>query len=231
VKVHVLQHVPFEDIGSMAAWLMSRGTKASYTRFFENPELPDPDKLDLVIAMGGPMSVNDESVWPWLRSEKRFIHTAIRHGVSVLGICLGAQLVASALGCRVYRNPVKEIGWFPIEGISGSSATFRFPSRCKVFHWHGETFDLPNGAIRLARSAACENQAYQLNKNVIGMQFHLETTPQSAQALMENCSDELVAGEYIQPKSQMCSVPDEAYKEINELMGRVMDYVTRGSTT
>jgi GMP synthase-like glutamine amidotransferase len=210
---------------------MSHGEKASYTRFFENSVSPDPKELDLIIAMGGPMSVNDESTLPWLRTEKQFIHTAIKHGVSVLGICLGAQLVASALGCRVYRNPVKEIGWFPIEAISNTGTTFQFPPNCNVFHWHGETFDLPNGAIRLARSVVCENQAFQLNKNVIGMQFHLETTPQSAQALIENCSDELVAGKYIQSKSQLCSVPNEAFKEINDLMGRVMDYVTRGLTT
>ena len=203
VKVHILQHVPFEDIGSIDSWLMSHGEKASYTRFFENSVSPDPKELDLIIAMGGPMSVNDESTLPWLRTEKQFIHTAIKHGVSVLGICLGAQLVASALGCRVYRNPVKEIGWFPIEAISNTGTTFQFPPNCNVFHWHGETFDLPNGAIRLARSVVCENQAFQLNKNVIGMQFHLETTPQSAQALIENCSDELVAGKYIQSKSQL----------------------------
>jgi GMP synthase-like glutamine amidotransferase len=231
MKVHVLQHVPYEDIGSMNPWLKARGTEASYTRFYANPVLPDLKELDLVIAMGGPMSVNDESVLPWLRAEKQFIHEAIGRGVSVLGVCFGAQLIASALGCRVYRNPVKEIGWFPIEATSGTGTAFQFPPKCNVFHWHGETFDLPAGAVRLARSKACENQAFQFKQNVIGLQFHLETTPQSAQALIENCSDELVHGSYIQAKSQLCAVANEAYAEINRLMNQVLVYVTRGLTT
>ncbi len=212
----------------MASWLASHGTKAGYTRFFENPALPDPVGFDLVIAMGGPMSVNDESVWPWLRAEKRFLHTAVKRGVPVLGVCLGAQLVASALGSRVYRNPVKEIGWFPIEATPVVGSVFRFPPRCDVFHWHGETFDLPEGAARLARSEACGNQAFQLGENVIGLQFHLETTPQSARALVENCADELTPGAFVQSRPRMLAVPDEAYAEINRLMDRVLDHVTRG---
>jgi GMP synthase-like glutamine amidotransferase len=227
MKVHVLQHVPFEGIGSMAPWLEARGGEAGYTRFYENPALPGLEGLDLVIVMGGPMSANDESELPWLRPEKQFIHEAIQRGVSVLGVCLGAQLIASALGGRVYRNPVKEIGWFPVEAAPGAAAAFRFPPTCTVFHWHGETFDLPAGAVRLARSKACENQAFQFKRNVIGLQFHLETTPQSARALIDNCSHELVPGPYIQSKSQLYAVPNEAYAEINGLMGRVLAYVTR----
>ncbi len=236
MKAHILQHVSFETIGSMAAWLEARGAQVSYTRFYENPILPDLDELDLVIAMGGPMSVNDESEFPWLRPEKQFIRQAIERGVSVLGMCLGAQLIAGALGCRIYPNPVKEIGWFPIEatvetitgGISGANAPFRFPSKCVVFHWHGETFDLPPGAVRLAGSAVCVNQAFQLQQNVMGLQFHLETTPQSARALVENCGRELTPGPYIQSAAQLLAVPAEMYVEINNLMDRVLSYLDLG---
>jgi len=227
MKVNVFQHVPFEDIGSMAPWLKARGAEVRYTRFFENPSLPDRKGLDLVIVMGGPMSVNDEMEFPWLRPEKQFLHDAIGHGVSVLGVCLGAQLIASALGCRVYRNRVKEIGWFPIEGTPAPATAFRFPPTCTVFHWHGETFDLPAGAVRLARSEACENQAFQIKENVIGLQFHLETTRQSARVLVEHCSHELVPGPYIQSAFQLDAVPDETYAEINGLMDQVLTYVER----
>jgi GMP synthase-like glutamine amidotransferase len=231
MKVHVLQHVPFEDIGSMASWLAARGAETSYTRFHADPALPDPGGFDLILAMGGPMSVNDEPALPWLRAEKQFLREAIGRGVSVLGVWLGAQLIASALGCRVYRNPVKEIGWFPIEATPGPASAFRFPPKCNVFHWHGETFDLPAGAVRLASSAACRNQAFQLKRNVIGLQFHLETTPGSAQALIENCSGELAPGPFIQSKSEMRAVAEENYGEINALMDRVLDHIARGPTT
>ena len=227
MKAHILQHVPFEDIGSMASWLDERGAAKSYTRFFEGASLPQLKGLDLIIAMGGPMSVNDETTLPWLRPEKRFIRDAVEKGVPVLGVCLGAQLIASALGARVYPNRQKEIGWYPIEAAPGAANTFRFPEKCTVFHWHGETFDLPTGAVRLAKSAACENQAFQIGQHVIGLQFHLETTPKSARAILENCSDELVPMPYVQTASEMRAVSDSAYAEINGLMARVLFYITR----
>jgi len=229
VKIHVLQHVPFEDIGSIAPWLEEHRAHVSYTRFFDDPALPQLNGLDLVIAMGGPMSVNDESTLPWLLSEKRFVREAVERGIAVLGICLGAQLVASALGARVYRNSQTEIGWFPIEATPSTTKTFRFPEKCIVFHWHSETFDLPSGAVRLAKSAICENQAFQIAQHVIGLQFHLETTPESARALLDNCGDELVPGPYVQTESELREVPIAAYVEINTLMSKVLVYLTRTS--
>jgi len=230
VKVHVLQHVPFEDIGSIAPWLEAHRAHVSYTRFFDDPALPQLNGLDLLIAMGGPMSVNDESTLPWLLSEKRFVRDAVERGIAVLGVCLGAQLIASALGARVYRNSQKEIGWFPIEATPSTTKTFRFPEKCIVFHWHGETFDLPSGAVRLAKSAICENQAFQIAQHVIGLQFHLETTPESARALLDNCGDELVPGPYVQTESDLREVPSAAYVEINSLMSEVLAYLARTSS-
>ncbi len=228
MRVHVLQHVPFEDIGSMSAWFRERGANPEYTRFYEDPALPEPEGLDLVVAMGGPMSVNDEAEFPWLAAEKRFLREVVGRGVPVLGICLGAQLVANALESRVYKNPVKEIGWFPVEATTGAAGMFGFPARCDVFHWHGETFDLPEGAVRLARSEGCGNQAFQLGRHVIGMQFHLETTPESVRALIGNCGEELAPGPYIQSRSEMLATPAETYGRANGLMGRVLAYLTRG---
>ncbi len=225
MKVHVLQHAAFEDLGSIASWLESRNADIRYTRFFENPGLPDLDSIDLIVAMGGPMSVNDEAQLPWLVAEKQFLRGAIGQGIAVLGICLGAQLIASALGARVYRNPVKEIGWFPIRALAAPADCFHFPDECIAFHWHGETFDLPTGAVRLAESDACRNQAFQINRSVIGIQFHLETTFASAAALLENCGNELVSGPCIQSEKEMRAIQHDSYQAVNAVMNDVLSYL------
>jgi GMP synthase-like glutamine amidotransferase len=226
MKVHVLQHVPFEDIGGMADWLAGQGAEIGYTRFYENNALPDPAGLDLVIAMGGPMSVNDEAELPWLVAEKAFVRAVEACGVPMLGVCLGAQLIANALGARVYRNPVKEIGWFPVRAEEVAADVFHFPAEARVFHWHGETFDLPAGAVRLARSAVCENQAFQLGRNVVGLQFHLETTPESAADMLEHGRDELVDAPYIQHSATVLAEPAATYAANNALMANLLAYLT-----
>jgi GMP synthase-like glutamine amidotransferase len=227
MKVQVFQHVQFEGLGCIEPWLQARGAQIGYTRFFQGDTLPAVDSIDMIIAMGGPMSVNDEEELPWLKQEKQFIQDAITRGVPVLGVCLGAQLIASALGARVYRNPLKEIGWFSIQAVPTAEPVFQFPSECLVFHWHGETFDLPKGAVRLARSDGCENQAFQLRSNVIGLQFHLEATPKSAIAILETCRDELILGPFVQCEADLLSVSPNAYKAINALMSDVLSYLTR----
>ncbi len=227
MKVHVLQHVPFEGLGSIESWLAARGATVGYTRFFESARLPDVADLELVIALGGPMSVNDEAELPWLKEEKRFVAEVVTSGKALLGICLGAQLLASALGARVYPGPHKEIGWFDIESTSDRSDLFRFPEKAMVFHWHGETFDLPPGATRLARSAGCENQAFQIGSSAIGLQFHLETTPASAASLIGHCRNELVDGRFIQSEEELRKAPMAAYAAVNALMAEVLAYLTR----
>jgi GMP synthase-like glutamine amidotransferase len=227
MKVHVLQHVAFEGLGSIEAWLHAREAAVAYTHFHVSPTLPALDGIDLVIAMGGPMSVNDEAALPWLREEKRFIRAAIECGLPVLGICLGAQLIANALGARVNPGPHKEIGWFDITATPAGPGCFGFPGRCEVFHWHGETFELPPGALRLARSAACENQAFQVGRNVIGLQFHLETTPASAESIIANCRDELIDAPYVQTEAALRAAPPQTYARANALMDEVLGYLTR----
>jgi len=227
MKVHVLQHVSFEGLGSIESWLAARGATVGYTRFFASAHLPEPVDLDLVVALGGPMSVNDEAELPWLKEEKRFVAEAANSGKAVLGICLGAQLIASALGARVYPGPHKEIGWFDIESTSDRSDLFRFPEKATVFHWHGETFDLPPGATRLARSAGCENQAFQVGSRAIGLQFHLETTPASAASLIAHCRNELIDGRFIQPEEELRKAPATTYAAVNALMDEVLAYLTR----
>jgi GMP synthase-like glutamine amidotransferase len=226
MNAHYLQHVSFEGLGSIESWLEASGYKITKTQFFKSTNLPEPDEIDLLIVMGGPMSVNDEDEFPWLAQEKQFIHDIIKSGKSVLGVCLGAQLIASAMGARVYRNTVKEIGWFPVQGIpSTDRMTFNFPPSAEVFHWHGETFELPSGAIRLARSQGCENQAFQFGRSVIGLQFHLETTPESAQEIVKHCRNELLPSAYIQTESEILGVAPEKYRPIKDLMDKVLSFL------
>ena len=228
MRAHILQHVPFENSGSITSWLKAADYRITTTKFYQSTSLPDPGDIDLLIIMGGPMSVNDEDKFPWLRLEKKFIRQIIESGKAVLGICLGAQLIASALGESVYPNRRKEIGWFAVQGVAHENpAIFSLPSVVKVFHWHGETFDLPGEAVRLARSEACENQAFQIGERVIGLQFHLEITPQSAQAIVTNCRREILPSKFVQPEALIIDQPPDKYKVINELMDKILHFLTK----
>lgn len=227
MRVHVLQHVPFEGLGSIAEWLEQKDASINWSCLFEASVFPPLNTIDFIIALGGPMSVNDEHQFPWLREEKRFIAAAIQAGKAVLGICLGAQLIANALGARVYPGREKEIGWFPVCVEAGSEASFGFPTSTLAFHWHGETFDLPPDAVHLASSEACRHQAFQLGERVLAFQFHLETTPESAAALIAHCGHELVVQRFVQSAAELLSTPASCYRGINALMADALDYLTR----
>ena len=228
MRAHILQHVPFEDSGCIATWLARQNATVSHTRFFESPQWPGVGELDLLIAMGGPMSVNDEAELPWLVPEKAFLRAAMRRGVPVLGICLGAQLIASALGARVYPNQHREIGWFELEGIPGEPGDFRFPDRFTALHWHGETFDLPYGSRQLARSTACRHQAFQYGRRAIGLQFHLELTPDDVHALIHHGWDELRPSPFVQDEDALRGAPRSAYAHAQTLMEAVLDHLVAG---
>lgn len=171
------------------------------------------------------MSVNDESSFPWLAAEKQLIREAVAAGKTLLGICLGAQLVANAYGARVLPAPAREVGFFPVQPTSEAAGTsfgglFREPF--EAFHWHGETFDLPPAAVPLARSAACAHQAFGLGERVLGLQFHLETTPGSARALIEHCAADTEPGPWVQSPHEMLAESGR-FRRLNAIMGSVLD--------
>lgn len=206
LRLHYLQHVPFEGLGAIRHWASTAGAAVTSTRFFAEEPLPKTADFDLLVIMGGPMGVHDGRSHPWLSHEKPFIRDAIEDGKAVLGICLGAQLVADALGARVYANGQREIGWFAIERttVAADHAIGAcLPPRLKVFHWHGDTFDLPANALPLARSAACRNQGFVLGDRVAGVQFHLETTPAGLEALIANGREDLLPGPFVQTAEAM----------------------------
>jgi GMP synthase-like glutamine amidotransferase len=175
MRFHCLQHVIFETPGLLSLWIGQRGDSLRITYLFEEGVLPSVEDFDVLIVMGGPMSVHDEAEFPWLRAEKALIAAAIGAGKKVLGICLGAQLIAEVMGGRVYANPVKEIGFWPVRWTGEAIRMFSYLEE-EVFHWHGETFDLSPGAVLLASSEGCVNQAFRVGENVLGIQFHPEVT-------------------------------------------------------
>lgn len=228
--IHWLQHVDFEGLGSMETWARERGHTLRRTRLFAGEVLPEVASFDLLIVMGGPMGVHDEELYPWLREEKTFLRAVIAAGKPVLGICLGAQLLADVLGAQVSANPQKEIGWFPVTrtgegaagGVTGPLARL-LPERQEVFHWHGDTFTLPENAVRLYSSNACVNQAFVQGK-VIGLQFHLETTAAGVAALIEHCRAELVPAAWIQSEAELLAGQAD-FRQINAWMAALLDYL------
>jgi GMP synthase-like glutamine amidotransferase len=224
MRAHCFQHVPFEGLGSIEGWLADAGARVETTRFFEVARFPAVEDLDLLIVMGGPMSVNDERAYPWLALEQRFIRDAIERGTAVLGVCLGAQLIARSMGARVYPNHEREIGWLPITGLrtGAEPAWASAGTETTVFHWHGETFDLPAGAVHLARSAGCEHQAFRIGDRVIGLQFHLEVTPAGVQAMVRHGRDELVPSRFVQSEADLLSIDERAFASGNALMAQTL---------
>ena len=201
MRLHVIQHVVFEGPGAIAEWARERGHSIVITELFNGGQWPLLDDFDFLVVMGGPMSANDDARFAWLAAEKQLIADALRERKVILGVCLGAQLLARVMGARVYRNGEKEIGWFPVQLTPEAAASRLFcdlPQRMTVLHWHGETFDLPPGAVHLAESDLCRNQAFEIGGRVLGLQFHLEVLPEGLEKLVENTAADLTPGPAVQ---------------------------------
>jgi GMP synthase-like glutamine amidotransferase len=193
MRVLAFRHVPFEGLGLIEPALRTRHIEVDYADLYQaGAPPPDIGPYDALIFLGGPMSVNDDL--PFLHREMEFIRQAIARRQPILGICLGAQLIARALGAAVRRNSAKEIGWYGLHFAEAAAGDRLFDglSMETVFHWHGETFDLPPGAELLASSGLCRNQAFRAGDRVYGLQFHLEVTPRMIADWCvqdENCGD------------------------------------------
>jgi GMP synthase-like glutamine amidotransferase len=218
MRFHCLQHVVFETPGAIAGWVLAQGHSLDYTHLYRGDTLPAVDEFDALVVMGGPMSVHDEKELPWLKKEKELIAAAILGKKKILGICLGAQLAAEAAGSSVSPNPMKEIGFFPVNWTKaarewigeGAGANAKgeprgqgnlrgqLPAVSQIFHWHGETFGLPEGAIHLAWSEACTNQAFLLGSDILGLQFHPEAGPEIIRDMVRYEGHELVPTAYVQ---------------------------------
>jgi GMP synthase-like glutamine amidotransferase len=194
MRVLVFRHVPFESPDLIVPALEARGLKLDYADLFRDPHPPEDWRSAAgLVFMGGPMSVNDDL--PFIKRELAILEEALQSSTPVLGVCMGSQLLARAAGSRVYRNPVKEIGWAPVywTEAAGQDRLLRGLNEPEmIFHWHGETFDLPEGAEWLAWSDACRNQAFRLGANAYGLQCHFEVTPETITAW---CREDANAGD------------------------------------
>jgi GMP synthase-like glutamine amidotransferase len=206
LRIQVLQHEPFEGAGLTEEWAKANGHPLSVIHVYENEALPALETFDWLVIMGGAMSVNDESEYGWLKPEKELIRKAVKTGKIIVGICLGSQLIANALGQKVYPNPAKEIGWFPIfltsEGLQSDFLAEKWNNQ-SFFHWHGETFDLPENAINLAYTEGCRKQAFSIGNKVFAFQFHPETNAQTFGQMVNAGGAELIKDKYVMTAAEM----------------------------
>jgi GMP synthase-like glutamine amidotransferase len=206
MKVVAIQHVPTEPMGYIEEILKERGIEYEYVRVYETNELKINGATHIVI-MGGPMGVYEEKEYPFLAQEKELIRQAIKDGIPILGICLGAQLIASALGKDVYPYK-REFGWFEVKKVEDDFVTRDLPKKLVVFQWHNDTFDLPDGAKLLYEGDIVKNQAFRVGK-AIGLQFHLEMTPKLIETWVED--------EKNLPKDEKETIVAETEKYLDEL--------------
>jgi GMP synthase-like glutamine amidotransferase len=228
MRLHSLEHEPFEGLANIEVWAKNRGHSISRTFLFNKEILPEISDFDWLIIMGGSMNIYEEQKYPWLKEEKNFISEAIANKKIVLGVCLGSQLIADILGGKVSKNRYKEIGWFPVSltpEARNSSIFSALPTTFTPFHWHGDTFNIPPGAVRIAQSEGCTNQAFEYGR-VIGLQFHLEYSVESINLMLRNCGDEIVNGKYIQEKDEIVSNYNNV-QETNPILDLLLDNIER----
>lgn len=239
LRVHYFQHIMGEGFGSCEAYFKQNKAQITATEFFALPPeqkleieaLPKIEDIDLLIIMGGTMSVNDENIYPWLITEKRWLRRFIALGKPVIGLCLGGQMIANALGAKVTHNAVREVGWIDVQAVVPYPENcFKLPQSFNIMQWHGETFALPKGAKLLAYNAACAHQAFQINHNILGFQFHPEITPHAMDIFLEDDQElGLFSAQPQQLKSELTQYLKPAnagyYLEGNQLLNQAIEYV------
>lgn len=195
MNLHVFQHVPHGGPAAIGDWAKARGYTQHTTHWYQagvNP--PHPSQVDLLVIMGGPMNVGDTAEHPWLLEEKAFLQAYLATGRPVVGVCLGGQLLAEALGAKVSKNPLVEKGWYAVSLTAEARALWpQLPAQLTPLHWHQDTFSLPKEAARLFTNATCTNQGFLARKNLLGLQFHIEATERSTRAIVEANAESLAA--------------------------------------
>nr|WP_228382976.1 type 1 glutamine amidotransferase [Synechococcus elongatus] len=208
MRIEIVQHIDFEGAAAIAPWLIERGHTLSTTLLTVGDPLPDWRDRDAAILMGGPMNVDQTEEYPWLLTEKQWLKTAIAANKTLVGICLGAQLLAQALGATVALGPEPEIGWFPIQFSAQAQAIAGIPPELMAFHWHGDQFSLPPAAIPLAQSAVCPQQGFLWGDRILGLQCHLEMTPDALATITQAAAADLRPAPFIQSAVQILAGSD-----------------------
>lgn len=225
MRIHYFQHDPDEDPAAILDWAHLRGAGIQATRWDAGERLEALPATDLLVVMGGPMSVHDTERFPWLGMEKARIAEQIARGGRILGICLGAQLLAEALGAEVFPNPTPEIGWYPVKRTPQTAESLLAPlgDEALVLHWHGETFSLPPDATLLATSERCHHQAFSVRSVFLGLQFHLEMTPNGLERLATAQAAQLRSAPGVQSREELLSQPTETWHATHDRLFRILD--------
>jgi GMP synthase-like glutamine amidotransferase len=226
MEIAILQHVDFEGPAEIGNWCRQTGAEYGICRLFLGDALPKAEETDFLVILGGPMSVLDDL--PWLEEERQLIRAFISQGKPVLGVCLGGQQIAKALGADILQGSNREAGWLPIRTMK-SETLGELPEELVVFHWHGEQFGLPEGAERLFASDVCPNQGFVYKENVIGLQFHFESTQESIESILQNDEAFLDGSTYTQTAAEIRDYPIPAgnrellYQLLGQLKASVPD--------
>lgn len=219
INVLILQHADGEWIGSMGSWFATKEVTLTTVRVDQGESLPDVLSYDWLLIMGGPMSVYDEDNYPWLIPEKQLIRVAIAEGKTVFGICLGAQLIANAMGSTVRPNLEQEIGWFEVERLDPSICWM--PVRFKPLSWHGDILDPPVGAVVIARSEITPCQGFTLGDRVVALQFHLEAQSGTAVEFLAHETCGLPEGNFVQLEAVL--LKGDYLKQSQKVMHALLD--------
>ena len=205
MRIHYLIHVKEELPGAIANWATNHQLTQSYTYFYENSHLPEIEEIDMLVVMGGPMNIYEFDKFPWLSIERTFIKKAIDAGKKVLGVCLGAQIIADVLGAKVVRNEHVEIGWFPVELVSqkNTSTLIEGIDLNTVLHWHGDRFQIPEDATHLLKSEACNQQAFIYSDHVLAFQFHIEMTHENLEKMIDLDRTSLVKQKWVMTEQEL----------------------------
>ncbi|MBJ6360544.1 type 1 glutamine amidotransferase [Paenibacillus sp. GCM10012307] len=226
MRLLLLKHFSFDDESAITDWAAAHGHKTEVGFPPDGEELPGHESYDLLIILGGPMSVYEDDKHPWLVKEKHYVREAVDSGKLVLGICFGAQMLAELLGASVYRNMYKELGWHRVERTEKEHPLFaQIPQQFISFQWHGDCFDLPDGAVRLASSEACPNQAFVYGSNVVALQFHLEASPPAIEEMLATWSAEVVTAPFIQTPEEIRSQLERSAVSF-AMLGHLLDRFT-----
>jgi len=222
--VAVFQHAPTEGPGTIASWLSLQGASLEPVEWWK-PEASscDPSRFDACVVLGGAMNIYQHRDYPWLVAEKQKISRFLETGTPVLGICLGAQLLADCLGAKVTQNPFQEIGWWPLRFSDAARTLFPdLPQEQTLFHWHGDSFSLPDGASRLASSDACPEQGFLYKNTTLALQFHPEVTPEMLPSFCGEDETSKPSGPWVQTNESILSLSPSLCPPLSPLLDSLL---------
>jgi len=227
MKIHYIQHVNFETPGAILEWAQRKGASVSHTFSFNNEPFPFLNDFDALVIMGGPMNIYEDHKYSWLKEEKHFINKTLHFKKKILGICLGAQLLADVLGAQVYKNLETEIGISPVyltKEIQNHSLFQNVPSSFMALHWHGDTFAIPKDAIRIAKNGVTPNQGFLYNNQALALQFHIEANENSLSNLLVNSQEDLKkTGPFIQSEKIISTSFRKHQKAMKNILFNILD--------